>query len=147
MMLSRKSFLKLPSTTTAFTAMAFIGETIIAGTASRDVHEFTLEGNYTEWSNNSQIPSKWRSYRSKIVSISQHKNYPIIFCDNESFTVLKREWPAKDYLRKIKNIELEKGHKNETRCEFTEVSRWKFVLHCEMFSDGDILLIERPVGE
>ena len=86
--------------------MAFIGETIIAGTASRDVHEFTLEGNYTEWSNNSQIPSKWRSYRSKIVSISQHKNYPIIFCDNESFTVLKREWPAKDYLRKIKNSEL-----------------------------------------
>ena len=44
-------------------------------------------------------------------------------------------------------VELEKGHRDETRCEFTEVSRWKYVLHCEMFNKGDILLIERPVGE
>ena len=49
--IKQKSHLKLPSTTTAFTAMAFVGETILAGTASRDVHEFTLDGVYTEWSN------------------------------------------------------------------------------------------------
>merc|ERR1712021_270667 len=86
--------------------MAFLGSTILACTASRDIHEFTMDGVYTD--------------RSK---------------------------PKKDYLRKIKNIELEKGHRDETRCEFTEVSRWKYVLHCEMFNKGDILLIERPVGE
>ena len=30
--------------------------------------------------------------------------------------------------------------------EFTEVSRWKYVLHCEMFDENEILLIEQPVG-
>jgi len=146
--IEQESHLRLPACTTAFTAMAFLGSTILACTASRDIHEFTMDGVYTEWSNSSIIPSKWRTYRSKLVNINQHgENWPILLCDNESFTVLDRSKPKKDYLRKIKNIELEKGHRDETRCEFTEVSRWKYVLHCEMFNKGDILLIERPVGE
>ena len=84
--------------------MAFLGSTILACTASRDIHEFTMDGVYTEWSNSSIIPSKWRTYRSKLVNINQHgENWPILLCDNESFTVLDRSKPKKDYLRKIKN--------------------------------------------
>jgi hypothetical protein len=31
--------------------------------------------------------------------------------------------------------------------EFTEISRWKTVLHAQPISDSEVLLIERPVGE
>lgn len=98
--------MKLPSTTTAFTSMAFIGpigdETIMAGTASRDIHEFTMDGEYTEWSSNSKIPNQWRQYRSKVTSISQFKDCSILICDNESFTVLDRKQKG-GFLRKIKS--------------------------------------------
>jgi len=144
--LSSQSQIKLPSTTTAFTSMAFIGpigdETIMAGTASRDIHEFTMDGEYTEWSSNSKIPNQWRQYRSKVTSISQFKDCSIIICDNESFTVLDRKQKGQKFLRKIKSNESNTNDKKE----FTEVSRWKYVLHCEMFDENEILLIEQPVG-
>ena len=86
--------------------MAFIGpigdETIMAGTASRDIHEFTVDGEYTEWSSNSKIPHQWRQYRSKVTSISQFKDCSILICDNESFTVLDRKQKG-GKLRKIKS--------------------------------------------
>ena len=86
--------------------MAFIGpigdETIMAGTASRDIHEFTMDGEYTEWSSNSKIPHQWRQYRSKVTSISQFKDCSILICDNESFTVLDRKQKG-GKLRKIKS--------------------------------------------
>ncbi len=90
--------------------MAFIGptgdETIMAGTASRDIHEFTMDGEYTEWSSNSKIPDQWRQYRSKVTSISQFKDCSILICDNESFTVLDRKQSTGQkggFLRKIKS--------------------------------------------
>ena len=89
--------------------MAFIGpigdETIMAGTASRDIHEFTMDGEYTEWSSNSKIPNQWRQYRSKVTSISQFKDCSILICDNESFTVLDRKQKG-GFLRKIKSSKL-----------------------------------------
>ena len=147
--------------------MAFIGpigdETIMAGTASRDIHEFTMDGEYTEWSSNSKIPNQWRQYRSKVTSISQFKDCSIIICDNESFTVLDRKQKGQKFLRKIKSSKyyigndssnfiessltffVDESNTNEKK-EFTEVSRWKYVLHCEMFDENEILLIEQPVG-
>jgi len=74
----------------------------MAATASRDIHEFDLHGEYTKWSNNAQIPFQWRGYRSKVVGIAQHQNSPILLCDNESFTVLDRRQEKSDTLRKIK---------------------------------------------
>ena len=100
--------MKLPSSTTAFTAIGFIGEegseTIMAGTASRDIHEFTLDGEYTDWSNTSVIPKVWRDYKSKLTSISQLDSHsPIVMCDNESFTLVNRDVKKKNYIRKIKD--------------------------------------------
>merc|ERR1711957_462283 len=65
---------------TAFTAAAFVrdGEKVnlMAATASRDIHEFDLNGEYTKWSNNAIIPAQWRGYRSKVVAITQHGTSP-----------------------------------------------------------------------
>ena len=55
---------RVPQAATAFTAAAFVrsgkSETLMATTASRDVHEFDMNGEYTEWSNNSVVPQHWR---------------------------------------------------------------------------------------
>ena len=45
------------------------------------------------------------------------------------------------------SVEAEKGKKQKVESEFTEVSRWKYVLHACMIGSRDLLLIERPVGE
>jgi hypothetical protein len=74
----------------------------MAATASRDIHETTVTGEYTDWSQFSIIPSQWRTYRSKIVNISQFGNEPIFICDNETFTVLNRDNEKSNNLRKIK---------------------------------------------
>ena len=74
----------------------------MASTASRDIHEFNLDGEYTEWSNSSSIPPAWRSYRSKIVSIDQFGTRPILLCDNESFTFLDRSRAESKKLTKIR---------------------------------------------
>ena len=76
--------------------------TLLASTASRDIHEFNLDGEYTEWSNSSSIPPVWRSYRSKIVSIDQFGTGPVLMCDNESFTFLDRTRGESKKLTKIR---------------------------------------------
>ena len=97
----------IPRAATAFTAAAFVmdgdKELLMAATASRDIHEFDVNGEYTDWSNNAKIPTQWRGYRSKVVAITQHNQSPILLCDNESFTVLDRRQEKSNLLRKIKS--------------------------------------------
>lgn len=37
--------------------------------------------------------------------------------------------------------------KNKEKREFTEISRWKLVLHAEQISPDELFVLERPVGE
>ena len=104
------SHLKLPSSTTTYTAVGFVfdcasgSESIMAGTASRDVIEFNLDGEFTNWSRDSIIPTKWKDYRSKFISINQYdESSPIILCDNESFTLINRKCKSRNFVRKIKD--------------------------------------------
>ena len=98
--------IRVPRAATGFTSGAFVSgdgrEALMVATASRDIHEFDAEGEYTEWSNTAEIPDKWRGYRSKIVAITQHGEGPVILSDNESFTVLDRRQKKSNVLRKIK---------------------------------------------
>ena len=112
-----REVVRVPRAATAFTAAAFVrrgqSETLMATTASRDVHEFDLDGEYTQWSNSATIPQHWRAYRSKIVSVRQFEDSKIILCDNESFTLLDRTQPASNKLRKIKS--------NDSKCELLSI--------------------------
>ena len=98
--------IRVPRAATGFTSGAFVSrdgrEALMVATASRDIHEFDAQGEYTEWSNAAEIPDKWRGYRSKIVAITQHGEGPVLLTDNESFTVLDRRQKKSNVLRKIK---------------------------------------------
>ena len=37
--------------------------------------------------------------------------------------------------------------KSVEKREFTEISRWRMVLHAEAVNSSEMLIIERPVGE
>ncbi|CAG5113459.1 Oidioi.mRNA.OKI2018_I69.chr2.g7567.t1.cds [Oikopleura dioica] len=163
--LEEDSMILIPRAATAYTAANFImsengEETLLASTASRDIHEFNLEGEYTKWSNSSSIPPYMAQFGTR----------PIILCDNESFTFMDRSRQESKNLTKIRSaaqekkfIEENKGRlshegknmKNFSRAlpptvsetEFTEICRWKYVLHAEAVSKDELLVIDRPVGE
>ena len=39
------------------------------------------------------------------------------------------------------------GKHEQAETEFTEICRWKYVLHAEQVSKDEILVVDRPVGE